>query len=168
MTNNVTDVTRSILHGLVTSQGATVNFETDEAPATDYMVGGYSNELSLPYLYTHAFTQAVASYVIENASLVSSDPALYFGAWITADTAYIDVSRHYADDNTDAYLIDARERGQLAVWNLSTCTEVWIDHHLAVAEQGKGNAESLVFESKEAAVREESASYLAVSPWAKY
>lgn len=134
---SITDVAGTIVYGLANEAGATVNLNNEGPEHTGYMVGGYAAERTFAYNNGNkAMAAEVVKYIIDRVSDLEADPDLYIGAWLEGGTVYLDLSKHWADSHSDAALADARERGQLAYWDLEFKKSVWVDHHIAVEPVG--------------------------------
>jgi hypothetical protein len=150
---NVIDVTAALVHGVASEGSSSVNIKGALAPTTGYMVGGHGTETIIEYGYTKAFAELVAGYVVDHVESTLSDHTLYYGAWRQADggkdNVYLDISKYYTDDQADEALRDARERGQLAMWDLERGKEVWVEHHRATGmHQWAGNGVEKVYEEE--------------------
>jgi len=65
---------------------------------------------------------AIAEYIKDNLSILSSDNDIYFGAWISDDNVYLDVSIWI--ENRNIALSFGRGQKQIAIWDIANGCEV--------------------------------------------
>lgn len=114
-------VRSTIVHGGGTF---TVNGYLEHVPESGYMVGGLIDSLvfSPKGLYESEIAQIFMQYQARIPQTISD--SVYFGSWIDTETGlwHLDASEHY--DNVDDASITARERGELAIWDIDASDDI--------------------------------------------
>jgi hypothetical protein len=67
-------------------------------------------------------------WISDNADLLGTDPSRFIGGWKTGDDFYIDVATRFEPTQAEAALEAGRKAGQLAVFNLETFKETWVQY----------------------------------------
>lgn len=110
---------RATVDGVAYEGGSTASVTGEAVPETGYMVGGLAEECVVGWL-----TEAVVEYYISHNSACLDEPGVYLGGWRNPDNdkVYLDISEHFT--SLDAALAVAELRHEIAVFDLSTKSDI--------------------------------------------
>jgi HK97 family phage portal protein len=113
--------------------GFTLDPSSAESPSDGIMVSEFQNDsrrslqIRASEIRTREGRDAFASWLEENEDVLDN-PDRYVGGWRAGDDFYIDISTRFAPDRAEDALEAGRKAGQLAVFNLGTFKETWVQY----------------------------------------
>ena len=114
--------------------GFTLDPLSAEQPASGIMVSEFANDsrrsvkIKAGSFDTDDAASQLADWIANNSDLIGADPSRYIGGWKTGDDFYIDVATRFEPDQAEQALEAGRNAGQLAVFNLETFKETWVQY----------------------------------------
>ena len=102
--------------------GFSRSLATGEAPTSGYMVGGVTREKSIPLADSNHLPHRVRQHLDAAKAMYGSRADLYQGGWQEGSNLVMDVSERY--DSQDEALAVARRRGERAIYDLNSGTEI--------------------------------------------
>jgi GNAT superfamily N-acetyltransferase len=114
--------------------GFTLDPANADQPETGIMVSEFTNDsrrsvkIKASEIKTAAGQQAFLDWFDNNADLLAGDLSRFIGGWKTGDDFYIDVATRFDPDKAEQALEAGRKSGQLAVFNLGTFKETWVQY----------------------------------------
>jgi HK97 family phage portal protein len=113
--------------------GFTLDPYSAEQPLDGIMVSEFKNDsrrsvkLKASEVNTKAGRDAFAAWLAQNADVLDGADR-FVGGWRDGDDFYIDIATRFPDDQAERALEVGRDSGQLAVFNLKTFKETWVQY----------------------------------------
>ena len=114
--------------------GFTLDPLSAEQPPDGIMVSEFSNDsrrsvkIKASELRTRDGFNAFKKWYSENADLLVGDSSKFVGGWKTGDDFYIDIATRFPPEKAEEALEAGRNSKQLAVFNLGTFKETWVQY----------------------------------------
>jgi hypothetical protein len=114
--------------------GFTLDPLSAEQPSNGIMVSQFTNDskrsvkIKSSDMTSQAGADKLAEWYSNNADLLVGQTDRYVGGWRTGDDFYIDVATRFPPEKAAEALEAGRESGQLAVFNLETFKETWVQY----------------------------------------
>jgi hypothetical protein len=113
--------------------GSTVSARGDKIPDTGYMVGGMTDslifgaDLIMDKGHNSLAYQMIMQWMSHNFSLATRTNT-FLGGWIDTETCtmYVDLSEHFPSDMEQNAMAAAKEREEIAIWDLEKGEEIRI------------------------------------------
>jgi HK97 family phage portal protein len=105
-----------------------------EQPTSGIMVSEFPNDsrrsvkISANDIKSTEVGMKFGQWISDNADLLGTDPSRFIGGWKTGDDFYIDVATRFEPTQAESALEAGRKAGQLAVFNLETFKETWVQY----------------------------------------
>lgn len=114
--------------------GFTLDPESAESPPDGIMVSEFTNDSKRSLKIKAADIMGpdgaaqFQRWLSGNRDLLGKDPSKFIGGWKTGDDFYIDIATRFEPDQAEQALEAGRKAGQLAVFNLGTFKETWVQY----------------------------------------
>jgi hypothetical protein len=120
-----------IIKGTRENGGHTASVLGIDVPKTGYMVGGYVDSLIfdasliLDGEHDEVVWRMIIKWVSENFTLATKF-SMFLGGWIDTETgeAYIDLSQHFAYEDSLNAMMTANFHDEIAIWDLGKGEEI--------------------------------------------
>ena len=115
-------------------EGFTLDPLSAESPNDGIMVSEFSNDsvrsvkIKASEIKSPESLLKFSQWYSNNSDLLVGDPNRFVGGWRTGDDFYIDVSTRFPPEKAEQALEAGRKSGQLAVFNLGTFKETWVQY----------------------------------------
>ena len=114
--------------------GFTLSPISAEQPTSGIMVSEFSNDsqrsvkIKASEIRSVAGLRRLSQWYADNSDLLVGQPNRFIGGWKTGEDYYIDVATRFEPSDAAAALDAGRAAGQLALFNLETFKETWVDY----------------------------------------
>jgi hypothetical protein len=114
--------------------GFTLDPLSTEQPSDGIMVSEFVNDsrrsikIKANEIETTQAAEIFSAWYSDNSDLLLGDDTRFVGGWKTGDDFYIDVATRFKPGEAAAALEAGRKAGQLAVFNLATFKETWVQY----------------------------------------
>lgn len=117
--------------------GFTLDPYSAESPSDGIMVSEFKNDsrrsvkLSAKDIITKEGRDSFANWLKSNSDVLQGfEGERFVGGWRAGDDFYIDISTRFSPEEAERALEVGRDSGQLAVFNLGTLKETWVQYDL--------------------------------------
>ena len=115
-------------------QGFSIDILTADQPSDGIMVSTFHNDtvrsvrIPVDSIAKAEGRDTLLSFIVKNANEFVGRPDRYLGGWKDGNEFYLDISTRFDPNNAAAALEEARVAGQLAVFNLATFKETYVQY----------------------------------------
>ena len=115
-------------------QGFSIDILTADQPSDGIMVSTFHNDtvrsvrIPVDSIAKAEGRDALLSFIVKNGHEFVGRPDRYLGGWKDGNEFYLDISTRFDPNNAAAALEEARVAGQLAVFNLATFKETYVQY----------------------------------------
>lgn len=140
--------------------GFTLDPLSAEQPKDGIMVSEFANDskrsvkIKASALLDDEGSDAFGEWISENSDLLTGDESKFVGGWKTGDDFYIDVATRFPPEKAEEALERGRKSGQLAVFNLGTFKETWVQYESGDSRKPKEWDSGFARARKDSAVKQ--------------
>ena len=115
-------------------QGFSIDILTADQPSDGIMVSTFHNDtvrsvrIPVDSIAKAEGRDTLLSFIVKNGHEFVGRPDRYLGGWKDGNEFYLDISTRFDPNNAAAALEEARVAGQLAVFNLATFKETYVQY----------------------------------------
>ena len=115
-------------------QGFSIDILTADQPSDGIMVSTFHNDtvrsvrIPVDSIAKAEGRDTLLSFIVKNGHEFVGRPDRYLGGWKDGNEFYLDISTRFDPNNAAAALEEARAAGQLAVFNLATFKETYVQY----------------------------------------
>lgn len=140
--------------------GFTLDPLSAEQPKDGIMVSEFANDskrsvkIKASALLDDDGSDSFGKWISENSDLLTGDDSKFVGGWKTGDDFYIDVATRFPPEKAEEALERGRKAGQLAVFNLGTFKETWVQYDSSDSRKPKEWDSGFARARKDSAVKQ--------------